>query len=467
MDTYDVIVIGAGPVGEVCADRVRKGGLTVALVERRLFGGECSYYACSPSKALIRPIHATTASRRVQGSEGAHLDPSGVLARRDAWIDHLDDSHQVGWAEHQGIVPVRGDAQVTGERTVEVDGRAMTATYAVVVATGSVAAVPDIPGLRAAKPWTNIEATTTSQVPARLAVLGGGVVACELAQVFAALGSRVTVVERSGRLLGRVEEFASAAVLKGLEEQGVTVRLDTTAERVERPEAGGTVTVHLSGGDTLEAEEVLCALGRVPATEGLGLEQVGAHTDDRGYLVVDDRMLVEGPDAVGPWLYAVGDINGIALLTHMGKYQARACGDLIVARARGLQEDDAAYVPSATALGSPQVVFTDPEVAAVGLTEAEARQRGMSVRAVDVPMDKAAGAGLQAEGYEGQARLVVDEARGVVVGATFVGQDVAELVHAATIAVVGEVPLASLWHAVPSFPTMSEIWLRLLEEYGL
>lgn len=466
---FDVIVIGAGPVGEVCADRVHRGGLSVALVERRLFGGECSYYACSPSKALLRPIHATSAANRVEGSVGAHLDVAGVLHRRDTWINDLDDSGQVGWAEHVGIVPVRGDARVTGERTVEVDGERYAARQAVVVATGSHPAVPDLPGLRDAKPWTNIEATTSHTVPDRLAVLGGGVVACEMATVYAALGSQVTVVERSSRLLGRTEELAGKAVLEALQKAGVTVLLDTSAEGVERPEPGGPVTLHVSGDRVVEADELLCAVGRVPSTRGLGLEAVGAGLTELGYLSVDERMTVPGvrtPDGA-PWLYGVGDVIGVALLTHMGKYQARSCGDLIVARAMGGSEDSEAFVPYATRLGSPQVVFTDPEVAAVGLLAAEAEERGLRVRAVDVPMDKAAGSGLHAEGYQGTARIVVDEDRGVVVGCTFVGQDVAELVHAATIAVVGEVPLTRLWHAVPSFPTMSEIWLRLLEEYGL
>lgn len=466
---YDVIVIGAGPVGEVCADRVHRGGLSVALVERRLFGGECSYYACSPSKALLRPIHATHASNRVEGSEGARIEVSGVLHRRDIWINNLDDSGQIGWAEHAGLVPLRGEARITGERTVEVDGTTYRAAHAVVVATGSSPAVPNLPGLRDAAPWTNIEATTSHTVPERLVVLGGGVVACELATVYAALGSQVTIVEMAPRLLGRTEDFAGEAVRKALEEAGVTILLDAKAERVERPTPGGPVTLHVAGGQAVEGDELLCAVGRTPNSRDLGLEAVGAALNDQGYLSVDERMTVPGvrtPDGA-PWLYGVGDVVGIALLTHMGKYQARACGDLIAARAAGRDEDDPAFVPYATRLGSPQVVFTDPEVSAVGLTASEAQERGIRTRVVDVPMDAAAGAGLQAEGYQGQARIVVDEDRGVIVGCTFVGQDVAELVHAATIAVVGEVPLTRLWHAVPSFPTMSEIWLRLLEEYGL
>jgi dihydrolipoamide dehydrogenase len=470
---WDVIVLGAGPVGENAADRAHKAGLTVAIVEKHLVGGECSFYACSPSKALLRPIHATRASQRVQGSEGAHVDPSGVLARRDAWInrvgtsDTLDDSGQVGWLDHVGITLLRGEARLTGELAIEVDGTPYRARQAVILATGTTATVPPVPGLREAHPWTNREATTSRRVPGRLAVLGGGVVACELAQVYAALGSTVTVIELADGLLGRNEEFAGKAVAEALERDGVDVRLGTSAESVSRLGPTGEVTVQLSDGTSVTADELLVAVGRTPATRGLGVEEVGGQLDDAGYVRVSDRMEVEGISADRPWLYAVGDVNGLALLTHMGKYQARAVGDLIGARVAGREPDPRTTVPWAVAVGSPQVVFTDPEVAAAGLTEAEARERGLSLRVVDLPMDSAAGAGLQAEGYQGQARIVVDEDAGVIVGATFVGQDVAELVHAATVAIVGKVPLTTLWHAVPSYPTMSEIWLRLLEEYGV
>jgi dihydrolipoamide dehydrogenase len=470
---WDVIVVGAGPVGENAADRAHKAGLTVAIVEKHLVGGECSFYACSPSKALLRPIHATRASQRVQGSEGAHLDPQGVLARRDSWInrvgtsDTLDDSGQVGWLDHVGITLLRGEARLVGERTVEVAGRTVRARQAVILSTGTMAAVPPIPGLREAKPWTNREATTSRRIPDRLAVLGGGVVACELAQVFAALGSKVTIVEMADRLLGRHEAFAGKAVAEALERDGVDILLGTKAESVSRLGPTGEVTVELSGGTSLKADELLVAVGRTPATQGLGVEDVGGQLDHAGYVSVTDQMEVEGLDGDKPWLYAVGDVNGRALLTHMGKYQARAVGDLIGARAAGREPDAAKTTPWAVGVGSPQVVFTDPEVAAAGLTEEEARERGIRIRVVDLPMDSAAGSGLQAEGYQGQARLVVDEDDGVLVGATFVGQDTAELIHAATVAIVGKVPLTTLWHAVPSYPTMSEIWLRLLEEYGV
>jgi pyruvate/2-oxoglutarate dehydrogenase complex dihydrolipoamide dehydrogenase (E3) component len=465
--TVDVIVIGAGPAGEVVGDRVRRAGLTVAMVERRLVGGECSFYACIPSKALLRPILATLAAQRVQGSVGAHLDVEAVLKRRDDWVSNLDDKGELKWVDEAGIQLLRGDARVVGERLVEVDGTPWQARYAVVVATGTRPAVPDIPGLRDAKPWTNIEATTSRRVPDRLAVLGGGVVACEMGLVYAALGAQVTVIERGPRLLGRLEEFAGEAVRSGLESAGVDIRLGAEAERVSRLGPTGEVTVHVRGGGDVVADELLCALGREPVSRELGVEAVGAEVDGQGYLAVTETLEVPVKESDGPWLYAVGDATGVAHLTHMGKYQARACGDLVAARALGRPEDGPGLRSWATDRGTPQVIFTDPEVAAVGLTETEARERGLDVRVVDVPMQSASGAGLQADDYAGQARLVVDEATRTLVGATFVGQDVAELAHAATIAMVGKVPLERLWHAVPAFPTMSEVWLRLLEAYGL
>ena len=463
---WDVIVLGAGPVGEVAADRVRKAGLTVAVVEQHLVGGECSFYACSPSKALLRPVHVTRASQRVEGSVGVHLDRDGVLHRRDQWINDLSDSGAVGWLEHVGIDLVRGSGRIVGERRVEVDGTTLEARHAVVLATGTSPLVPDIPGLAQARPWTNREATTSSKVPGRLAVLGGGVVACELALVYAALGSEVMIIEQEDRLLGRAEPFAAEAVADSLRRDGVDIRLGVAATAVSRLGVSGEVTVELDDGGQVISDEILVAVGRVPNTAGLGLDALGVQTDEQGYVRVSERMEARGLDGQ-PWLYAAGDVTGISLLTHMGKYQARACADLVAARATGRSDAGRSMTPFATGLGSPQVVFTDPEVASTGLTEEQARERGIRVRVVDVPMDKAAGSGLQAEGYQGQARIVVDEDEGILVGATFVGQDVADLVHPATVAIVGKVPLATLWHAVPSFPTMSEIWLRLLEEYGL
>lgn len=464
--TYDVVVIGAGPVGENVADRAHQGGLSSCLVESHLVGGECSHYACIPSKALLRPVQLAHATQRVRGLEPARIDVRGVLARRDAHTGAGDDSGGVDWVASAGIDLIRGTGRLTGVRTVtvaSVDGdRVLTARRAVVLAVGTRARIPPIEGLRAAKPWTNREATTSRHVPRRLVVLGGGVVGCETAQAYAGLGSTVTLVARGDRLLGRTEDFAGKLVAAALGDAGVDVRLSASATKIVRHE-DATVTVDLDDDTTVDADEVLAALGREPATSDLGLETVGLQPGS--YVEVDDQLQASGVD--GGWLYATGDVNGRNLLTHMGKYQGRVCGDVIVARAAGDPTADSRFSAGADHLGAPQVVFTDPEVAAVGLTSDAATDKGLDVRIVEVEMASAEGASLLADGYSGCARIVVDERRRVIVGATFVGQDTAEMLHAATIAVVGEVPLDRLWHAVPAFPTVSEVWLRLLEAYGL
>jgi len=468
MDTYDLIVIGAGPVGENVADRAVQGGLSAVIVESELVGGECSYWACMPSKGLLRPAAAVRAARDVDGARQAvtgPLDAAGAFRRRDALTHDWSDEGQVEWLRDAGIDLVRGHGRITGEREVTVtpaDGpaRVLHARHAVAVCTGTRAVIPDIPGLRDAEPWTSREATSAHEVPETLAVIGGGVVACEMATAYAALGSRVTMIVRSG-LLGRVEPFAADAVREELTRSGVDIRTGTTTSA--HRESDRTVTLALDDGSTVHATEVLVATGRAPRTEDLGLDAAGLTPG--AWIDVDDTMRVPGVD----WLYAVGDVNHRALLTHQGKYQARAAGDVIAARANGQAVDAAPWgrhVATADHDAVPQVVFTDPEVAAVGMTEADARTAGRGIRVLDYDLSWVAGAATHADDYRGQARAIIDTERKVLLGATFVGPDVAELLHAATIAVVGEVPLSRLWHAVPAYPTISEVWLRWLEAAG-
>jgi pyruvate/2-oxoglutarate dehydrogenase complex dihydrolipoamide dehydrogenase (E3) component len=467
---YDVVVIGAGSTGENVADRAVKGGLSAVIVEVELVGGECSYWACMPSKALLRPMSALRAAQRVGGARESvtgDLDVDAVLARRDSFTSNWDDSSQVKWIGSAHVDLVRGQAKLAGERRVVVltrDGPvSLLANHAVVVATGSVPAVPPVPGLVEAKPWTTREATSAKEVPPRLAVLGGGVAGCELAQAFASLGSEVTVLEVGERLLAASEPFASEIVAGSLKESRIDVRTGVAVRGVDRTSTG-TVLVTLDDG-VLVVDEMLVAAGRRARTDDIGLETVGLQPGS--WLDVDDTMAVQGVD--GGWLYACGDVNHRVLLTHQGKYQARACGDGIAARAKGQFHPKPWGKYSATAdhRAVPSVIFTDPEVGSVGLTEAQAQSAGLNIRVVDYKMGDVSGAHLYADNYNGQARLVVDADRHVVVGATFVGPEAGELVHAATIAIVGEVPLERLWHAVPSYPTISEIWLRLLEAYGL
>ena len=466
---YDLIVIGAGPVGENVADRATQGGLSVVVVESELVGGECSYWACIPSKALLRPGAALRAAQAVGGAAQAvtgTIDVAATLHRRDELVHHWDDASQVDWLHGAGIDLVRGHGRLTGEREVTVtdaDGveTVLVARHAVAVSTGSAALLPDIPGLRDVEPWTSREATGVQDVPASLAVLGGGVVGSEMATLFTSFGATVTVIARSG-LLGGVEPFAGEAVAKALTDAGAVVRTGVEVERASRDD-DGDVVLSLSDGSEVRAAEVLVATGRVPRTADIGLETVGL--EPGSWLDVDDTMRVRGVD----WLYAVGDVNHRALLTHQGKYQGRAAGDVIATRAQAEEVDDApwgAHVATADHSAVPQVIFTDPEVASVGHTEKSARAAGLDIRAIDYDLSWLAGSSELADGYQGRARAIVDEKRRVLVGATFVGQDVGEMLHAATIAIVGEVPIERLWHAVPSYPTISEVWLRWLEEFG-
>jgi len=477
-DMWDVVVIGAGPVGENVAQYAIQGSdRTAVLIEAELVGGECSYWACMPSKALLRPVEVLSASRALPGVlSGTHLHPAAALERRDAITGHRDDSGQADWARSVGIDVLRGRGRLTGVRTVEVtaaDGtvRAIEARQAVVLATGTTATIPPVPGLRQARPWISRDATNLVEVPRAVAIIGGGVVGCEAATWLSALGSDVTILQSGPRLLPRNEHFAHELVSERLEAAGVRVRTGARVERVERAEVadtgvgkihGGAVTLTVDGED-LVVDEVLVAAGRTPGTGDIGLETIGLGkvAEQKAHVPVDEQLSVR--DVPGDWLYAVGDVNGLSLLTHMGKYQARVCGAVIAARAEGGALDSVRYRDLADARAVPQVIFTDPQVAAVGLTEQNARDAGIDVEIVEHDLGAIAGTSIQRADYRGRAKLVIDREADLLVGATFVGPEVAELVHAATVAVIGQVPLELLRHAVPSYPTAAEIWLRLLE----
>jgi len=450
---FDIVVIGAGPAGEVAAGRLAGRGRATALVEARLIGGECAFYACMPSKALLRPAELYGEAERVPGVREAvagDLDARAVLRRRDEVIHGLDDSGQEPWLKERGVTIVRGHGRLDGERRVRVGDDLLVAREAVIVASGSQALLPPIPGLAEARPWTNREATTSERIPPRLLVLGAGVVGVELAQAYASLGSTVTLVEAGARILAREEPFAAEAVHAALRENGVEILTAAPAARVQR-DGAGEVTLTLENGRSLQGDELLVAVGRKPRTDDLGLETVGLEPGRT--LDVDDRMQVPGH----PWLYAIGDVNGRALLTHAGKYQARIATLVLGGddQARATQDGP----------GSPRVVFTDPQVAAVGMTEAAAREAGIDVRTVSHPTSAIAGASFVGRHTPGATQLVIDGRRDVIVGATFVGFGVAEMLHSATVAIVTRVPIVQLWECMAPFPTRSEIWLRLLEAY--
>lgn len=461
----DVVVLGAGPAGEVAAGRLAEAGLDVVLVEPRLVGGECSFFGCMPSKALLRPAELLAETQRVPGvRELVHgtIDPQIVLDRRDEVIHELDDSAQLPWLEDRDIRLIRGHGRLAGERTVEIfdgdgdDARGtdrIVARRAVIVATGTRPSLPPIPGSTRSAAGPTARARPRSRSPNGCSCSAPARSAASFAQAWSSLGSRVVLLETAPRILAKEEAYAAEQVTERMRAAGIDVRTGITVTRADR--RGRTVVVTLEGGESLEADELLVAAGRTPNTDGLTVERAGFALGDHGFLAADQSLRVDGSE----WLYALGDVNGRALLTHQGKRQARVASDRILG-----DESAALAETEPDGVRSPRVTFTEPQVAAVGYTLEAALAAGIDAQAIDVPSDGNAGASFIGKGAGGTTRFVLDRAAEVLVGVTFVGAGVAEQLHAATIAVAARVPLDLLDQAVPTFPTRSEIWLRLAEK---
>jgi pyruvate/2-oxoglutarate dehydrogenase complex dihydrolipoamide dehydrogenase (E3) component len=437
MERVDVVVVGMGTCGEDIGLRLAMAGLDVVGIEPALLGGECAYWACIPSKMMIRAAKLLQEARRANGVAGhAEVVPDWApVARRirEEASGGWDDSTAVARFEGRGGRFVRGRGTLTGPATVAVGGRDFEASRAIVIATGSTPAIPPIPGLEDISYWTTHEAIQAEKLPASLIVLGGGAVGCELGQVFARFGVEVTIVEALGRLLPSEEPEASAGVTSAFEAEGIAVRTGTRVESVER--MGESVGLVLDE-TRLGAERLLVVTGRTANVEGLGLDAAGIKGSS-GAVPVDERL------RAGEGIWAIGDVTGKGMFTHTALYQAS------IAAADILGEDP----PGAEYRSLPRAVFTDPEVGAVGLTEAQARDEGIDTVVTVKNVPATFRGWLHGPGNEGVVKLVADRTTGGLVGATAVGPLGGEVLGLLSVAVHARVPLATLRHMIYAFPT--------------
>lgn len=444
---FDAIVIGAGPAGETVVSRLSDQGLSTALVERELVGGECAYWACIPSKALLRPAEARAEAGRTPGLRQPEVNWEEVVDNRNYMIRNLDDSGAVEGYEKNGVAVFKGEAQIVAPGTVEV-GSARLESERIVIATGSDPVIPPIDGLDHLDFWTNREATTLNEVPDDVVILGGGPVGIELGQMLRRYGAEVTIVQAADRLIDREESRVGELIEKALQADGIELRLGERAVAASRRR--GRQVLELDSGPSVEAERIIVATGRRPRAGALGLDALGIELGDRGEIPIDERCRV----ADGIW--AVGDVTGISLFTHTGKYQARvACADI------------AGEPVSADYSAIPRVVFSDPEIAAVGQTAGEARERGITAVEGHADLAKVARTETFGVGIGGEIGIVADRDSRVLVGAWAVGPLAGEWIHQAVLAVKAQIPVDVLKDTVAQFPTFSEGYLLALEDLDL
>lgn len=467
---FDAIVLGGGVGGVATVRKLASVGLSVALVEDRLFGGECHYWGCNPSKTLLRPIEVLNLAKSVPGVREsisqAELDVVAVFAKRDAIIEHLSDQDRTESLRQAGVAVFHGCGRLSGQRTVRVayalgdtTEAVLTARHAVVLATGTRPNVPEVPGLAQARPWTNRDLTTMTHVPPRALVVGGGPVAVEFATILTGLGSAVTLLVRENTLLPSCEPEARELVAQSLRDRGVTMHFETKLSAVARAVAGGPVTATFQG-QTMEVDEVVLAAGRLTNTDNIGLESVGL--PGGGIVAVNDHLQAVG--VTGGWLYALGDTTGRARLSHISTYHGRVVADIIAARAAGRElSENELTVRDAGSLA--QVIHTEPQVAWAGRTESQARAEGFAVRTRTAHYPGAVSfLALYRDGFQGWAKLVINDETNTLLGATFVGPQFSELVQSATLAIVAKVPVSLLRHAVAPHPTVNQVWDPLLAQ---
>lgn len=443
------------------------------IVEEELVGGDCPFWACVPSKVLLNPVRALHATDSAVGKQTTNgLDAEATFARRDTFTGGYKDSALlVPMVEGAGVVIARGAGSLSGKKTVKIaasggDAVEVQAKLAVILGLGSVPSFPNIRGLSESNIWTPRDATSAQKVPEHLIVIGAGAVGTEMATAYASLGSKVSLISRSKEILPAVDVEAGKIVREALQSRGVDVRLGAQVVKVQR-ESDDRVAVELSTGEQIEGSEILLAAGRKGVHDRIGLHAVGAQANGSFVQVAEDLSVRTNDDE--PWLYAAGDMNGRALLTHTSKYHGRIVSNAIKARKRGETLHDDAYAPynaSADHHASPQVVFTDPPVSSVGLTRAHAAKQGMNVHEITAPFLSLGGRIASDSAVEGWAQWLVDK-NNRLVGATFVGDGAADVLHASTVAVVGGLTLDRLCHAIPSFPTVSEVYLNLMDAAGL
>lgn len=444
-EQFDAIIIGAGPGGEVALSRLLAAGKRLAVIERELIGGECGYWACIPSKTLLRPPEARSEVDRAAGVEGARLDWEATRDYRDYMIRHLDDSNQITGYEKSGVTVIKGVAAITGPGTVEVDGRVLSATD-IIIATGATALLPPVQGLDTVPVWTNREATTLTDIPARVVMLGGSAVGCELATFLHRFGAQVSIVERSATLLAREEPRVGQLLAKRMHAEGIDVRTDATAAAARRE--GNDTVITLTDGTALRCDVVVVGAGRTPRTADLGLDTVGVTLGEKGEIVIDEHC------RAAERVWAIGDVTAVMPFTHVAKYQARIATDAILGRPH-----------PATYHGIPRVVFTDPEVAAVGLTHAQATARGIAVATVELDLaDAIARPWTYEQNPAGHLGLLADRDKGVLLGAWAVAPMAGEWIHQAALAIRTHIPIEVLLDQVAQFPTYSEAFHAALEQ---